>query len=244
MNPSATLFRQQQQQKDLPQAVLLDSDSVVAEAGGKMMTASPMASASASSSPEGPSPTELAFAVANPVASLAKIASDHGLSHDSGVSFNSTSTVGKKVQRGKGTFASTSTIGPSTASEAHTEPVAEGSKGSSSTGTDAGGETVVSSSSASSSGRSDSKEASANQMVSESPGTTAAFDARDDTWADVARHVKPFGDTLRHGEYNDGLALTQLADFLLSLDFQFVPPRSASFDAGQVRPEPRLHHAR
>lgn len=172
MNPSRTLSRQQQPQSQpevnlaVPRKTTMASSSALAE---------------------GPSPTQLAFAVAHPIASLAKIASDHGLSHDSGVSFNSTSLP--KAKRPKKGMSLQQTVSTSLAVPhgetigSAPEPSTSSSSGSSSldvTAIDEG--------------------ASTTKMVSESPGTTAAFDARDDTWADVARHVKPFGDTLRHGE--------------------------------------------
>jgi hypothetical protein len=112
---------------------------------------------------EGPSPSELSFDLHPFLSSIDKIASEHGLTHDSGVSFGaSSSKLAKRAQEAK----------------AMSESSSSSSLKRLGTITD---------------------EARKETKVTQSPDTTAAYDGRADVWSDVARRVKPIGDTLRHG---------------------------------------------
>jgi hypothetical protein len=125
---------------------------------------------------EGPSPSQLAFDLDPFLKSIDAIAADIGLSHDSGVSFGR----GGGARGGGG---GTSTSKSSRSSNAQ-KTMSESSSSSSLKRT-----TAIT------------DEAKVEDKVIESPTTTAAFDAREDVWSDVARRMKPFGDTLRHGEW-------------------------------------------
>jgi hypothetical protein len=106
------------------------------------------------------SPSRLAMDLHPMLTSIDSISSDHGLSHDSGVSFGMSSRKREALRQENTSDSSSSS------SVKQVSAITEEAK----------------------------------DKVIESPTATSASDARENVWRDVARRVKPFGDTLRHGE--------------------------------------------
>ncbi|UZJ55245.1 hypothetical protein CBS101457_004565 [Exobasidium rhododendri] len=140
---------------------------------------------------EGPSPSQLAFDLHPLLKSIEGIAADIGLSNDSGVSFGR-STRAREEDGASTSRSSRSSNGPKAMSES-------------------------SSSSSLKRLKPITDEANIENEVIESPTTTAAFDAREDVWNDVARRLKPFGDTLRHDRLRTTLGQTTLSDACIDL---------------------------
>lgn len=121
------------------------------------------------------SPSQMALDLQPHLTSIEAIASEHGLSHDSGVSFGMSSRKRQALQQQQGLRGSTSNNSLKRVSTIGNEVTEEA-------------------------------------FVTESPTTTSAFDAREDVWRDVARRLKPFGDTLRHERLRTALGQSKLSE--------------------------------
>lgn len=151
------------------------------------------AAMSVSEEASSPSPSNVALDLHPFLTSIDSISSDHGLSHDSGVSFGMSSRKREALRQEAQSESSSS----SSVKQVHAIT----------------------------------EEARTKQLVIESPTATSAFDARENVWRDVARRVKPFGDTLRHGE----LPLLSAAEKgFLCLMSTFLPCRTPSNTTGRV----------
>lgn len=123
----------------------------------------PFIMSSSSYSEQRSSPSQLALDIHPYTTSIDKISSDHGLTHDSGVSFGMSSRKRNALQQQRRAMSESSSSSSLKKVQAITD------------------------------------EARNENRVIESPTATSAFDASEDVWRDVARRLKPFGDTLRHG---------------------------------------------
>ncbi|PWN32811.1 ARM repeat-containing protein [Meira miltonrushii] len=158
--------------------------------------AAPMVIDDSTSDQQNPSPTELAFELNPYLHSIERVAADHGLQHDSGVSFGgSTSKSPKPVE---------STAGTGSNEQPRTSRFLM---------TPAGSSASLKRPSVSSAEGSHSR---VKRMI-ESPTLTGEFDAQEDIWADVSRRLKPFGDILRHERLRTDLGNTSLAEDCVGL---------------------------
>lgn len=148
------------------------------------------------------SPEQLSFAIYPWLSSIEGIASEHGLHHDSGVSFSSYlggsgSSIESALQQGTSMSQSISLKAPPSSSQPQRFLLSSAAS--------------TSSLSKQSSSQPRAPNEDRSKRVMESPGVTGSFDAREDIWGDVARKLKPFGDILRHERLRTTLGSTSLS---------------------------------
>lgn len=147
------------------------------------------------SSAQSVSSPDLAFELNSYLHSIERVAAEHGLQHDSGVSFGGSASKSNPVES---TSSSGSNQQPRTSRFLMTP---------------AGSSASLKRPSASSAEGSHSR---IKRMI-ESPTFTGEFDAQEDIWTDVSRRLKPFGDVLRHERLRTDLGNTSLAEDCVGL---------------------------